>query len=109
MALLSIISFELEIAPLQPKKKEGIPLAEISQELHHSLPQQSGTHDAPSRYVPLGLRWRLKPEIGIPRKPFYVWRRAKSLGDPVDHKYNAEQSSSFSLSVGRYTVSGGPF
>ena len=109
MSLLSSISFELEIAPLQPKKKEGIPVTGIPQELHHSLPQLTGTHGGPSFHVPLGLRWRSKPDLGIPRKPFYVWRRARTLGDPVDLKYNTDQSLSFSLGDGRYSVNGGPF
>lgn len=106
MAFLPSISFELEIAPLQPKKTQGIPVNEIPEEVR---PTAILTGAAAQRFVPLGLRWRVKPELGIPRQPFFLWKRARSKGDPVDLTYNPDQAASFLIGNGVFSITGKPF
>ena len=56
----------------------------------------------------MGVRWRVKPELGIPRQPFFLWRRARNLGDPVEKIY-AQEITAFIQGQGVYSVTGSPF
>ncbi len=109
MAFLPSIMFELEIAPLQHKKPQGLSATEIKSKVG-SLPE--GTLVTPATNqgnVPLGLRWRVNPELGLPREPFFVWRRDRRKGDPVDVRYKNTQAAGFHAGKGLYVVPGGPF
>jgi hypothetical protein len=108
MAILPSISFELEIAPLQPKNTQGIPAGDIPKELP-PVPPDPVTGAAAQRFVPLGLRWRLKPELGIPRQPFFLWRRNKAKGDPVDLQFTPTQAAGFMVGNGIFSITGKPF
>ncbi len=49
-----------------------------------ALLQQVGIEkfQLPQVIVPVGLRWRLSPNIGLPFSPFYVWRKPKKSALP---------------------------
>ena len=77
-------TFELEIAPLWPRELQGIPGRQITPGLQDLLEPERWEQLFDMTVVPLGLRWRVKPDIGLPRAPFSVWRRDRKLGDPFD-------------------------
>ena len=106
MAFLPSIMFELELAPLVPKKTQGIPASEIPGEFM-TLPPNENSPNQP--IVPLGLRWRMKPELGIPRQPFALWRRQRNIFEETQVTYTATEADSFHIGDGVYHVPGGPF
>ena len=106
MAFLPSIMFELELAPLVPKKTQGIPASEIPGEFM-TLPPNENSPNQP--IVPLGLRWRMKPELGIPRQPFALWRRQRNIFEETQVTYTATEAGSFHIGDGVYHVPGGPF
>ena len=76
--------FELEIAPLLPKQAEGLNGSIVAALLQGLLPPARLLKLRDRRIVPLGLRWRVNPALGLPRVAFSVWRRSRGLADPVD-------------------------
>jgi len=77
-------TFELEIAPLWPKETQGVPGQQIAPGLKPFLEPQRWEPLLNQSVVPLGLRWRVTPNMGLPRAPFSVWRRHRKHGDPLD-------------------------
>ena len=71
-------TFELEIAPLIPKAADRRSGRTTSR-------RNSRSCSSPKRFealldksiVPLGLRWRVTPAMGLPRAPFSVFRRLR--------------------------------
>lgn len=111
MSLLPIKSFELEIAPLQHSSPQGILINKVPPEANVTLsstPSITTRAASSQHFIPLGLRWREGPEIGIPRQPFFVYRRNKSKGDPFDRQFNAAQAAAFNDN-GVFSVAGQPF
>ena len=109
MAFLPSIMFELEIAPLLPQKPQGLSLPEITSVAGQLPPDTLVAPAANQGIVPLGLRWRVNPELGLPRQPFFVWRRDRSKGDSPDFRYSNTQAAAFHTGKGFYTIPGGPF
>jgi hypothetical protein len=77
-------TFELEIAPLVPKAPTGVPGNDIAPKLQHLLVTKRFEALLNKSIVPLGLRWRVTPAMGLPRAPFSVFRRLRKFDDPID-------------------------
>ena len=92
--------FELEIAPLWPKQAQGVPGQQIAPGLKTLLEPQRWQPLLNQIVVPLGLRWRVTPDMGLPRTPFSVWRRDRRRGDPADVKFTPSEVSAFHVGGG---------
>lgn len=101
-------TFELEIGPLLPKELQGVSGDAIAPGLKDLL--------APNRWkslfnrmiVPLGLRWRVTPALGLPRGVFSVWRRHRLFRDPIDVRFVGDQVSSLNLGAGIFHLPSRP-
>ena len=100
------ITFELEIAPLLPKEPEGVPGQVIAPMLQGLLTPErlNAMHDR--QIVPLGLRWRVTPGLGLSRGAFDVWRRERRSDDPID--INLDVSEVSNLGGGKFHIPSGP-
>jgi hypothetical protein len=101
-------TFELEIAPLLPKADKGLPGEDIAPPLKELLEAKRWEGLFNRSVVPLGLRWRVTPAIGLPRVAFSVWRRDRRLGDPSDVEFNSDQAPSLHVGGGKFHVPSGP-
>jgi hypothetical protein len=101
-------TFELEIAPLLPNAPEGLPGEDIAPPLKDLLEPKRWEGLFNRSVVPLGLRWRVTPAIGLPRVAFSVWRRDRRLGDPSDVEFNSDQAPSLHVGGGKFHVPSGP-
>lgn len=100
--------FELEIAPLLPQELKGVPGEKIAPDLKELMEPKRWEALFNHSIVPLGLRWRVTPDMGLPRAPFSVWRRDRSLGDPVDAKFTPNEVNAFHLGGGVFHVPTSP-
>ena len=100
--------FELEIAPLLPKEPKGVPGEGIAPDLKELLEPKRWEALFNHSIVPLGLRWRLTPNMGLPRTPFSLWRRDRKLGDPVDARFTANEVNTFNVGGGKFHVPTAP-
>ena len=57
--------------------------------------------------VPLGLRWRVTPETGLPRSAFSVWRRPRQR-DPDEFSFVETQVNAFHIGDGAYHLPTAP-
>ncbi|MDQ3808754.1 MAG: hypothetical protein M3336_00515 [Chloroflexota bacterium] len=101
-------TFELEIAPLLPKAPTGVPGEEIAPRLNDLLVAKRLEALFNRAIVPLGLRWRVTPTLGLPRAPFSVWRRDRRRGDPIDVHFSTDAVAGFHLGGGKFHVPAGP-
>src|SRR4029453_11636707 len=101
-------TFELEIAPLLPRASKGVPGEDVPPPLKELLEAKRWEGLFNRSVVPLGLRWRVTPAIGLPRVAFSVWRRDRELGDPSDVAFNSDQAPSLHVGGGKYHVPSGP-
>jgi len=108
MPALPSKTFELEIAPLWPKDSQGVPGAKIVPGLKEFIEPKRWEPLLNQSVVPLGLRWRVTPDMGLPRAPFSVWRRDRRKGDPTDVKFDPNQVNAFHLGGGVYHVPTAP-
>ena len=97
-------TFELEIAPLIPKAVTGIPGDGLVLKLKELLVTKRLEALRDNSIVPLGLRWRVTPAIGLPRAPFSVFRRRRTGDDPVDVSFPATQVNSLHIGGGKFRV-----
>lgn len=102
-------TFELEIAPLVPEAADkGLQGNKIAPKLKELLAADRLDGLLNRRIVPLGLRWRVTPALGLPRVAFSVWRRDRRLGDPADVKFESAALSSMHFGGGRFHVPSQP-
>ena len=101
-------TFELEIASLWPKETQGVPGQQIAPGLKPFLEPQRWEPLLNQAVVPLGLRWRVTPNMGLPRAPFSVWRRHRKHGDPTDVNFDPSQVNTFHIGKGAYHVPTAP-
>ncbi|MEN8202286.1 MAG: hypothetical protein ABFS28_06800 [Bacteroidota bacterium] len=91
MARLVTQSAELEIAPLLPDESRGVQWQRIAPGLKDFLEPHRFEQMTNLPVVPLGLRWRVTPDLGLPRNPFAVWRRDRRKGDSFDFKFSSSK------------------
>src|SRR4030095_3992 len=96
-------TFELEIAPLLPRASKGVPGEDVAPPLKELLEAKRWERLFNRSVVPLGLRWRVTPAIGLPRVAFSVWRRDRRLGDPSDVAFNSDPGPSLPVGGGQLT------
>jgi hypothetical protein len=101
-------TFELEIAPLVPKALTGVPGDDIAPQLKELLVTKRFEALLGKSIVPLGLRWRVTPAMGLPRAPFSVFRRLRKADDPIDVSIPAAQVNSLHIGGGKFRVQSGP-
>jgi hypothetical protein len=101
-------TFELEIAPLLPKQTQGVPGQQIAPGLKPFLESKRWEPLLNQTVVPLGLRWRVTPNMGLPRAPFSVWRRHRKFGDPIDVQFEGSQVNGFHIGNGAFHVPSAP-
>jgi hypothetical protein len=101
-------TFELEIAPLIPKALTGVPGDSIAPELKELLVTKRFEALLGKRIVPLGLRWRVTPAMGLPRAPFSMFRRLRKTDDPIDVSIPAAQITSLQIGSGKFRVPSEP-
>jgi hypothetical protein len=65
--------FDAQVAPPEEAFLDQAIIEELGQILEEQLPPST---------IPVSIRWRLKPEAGLPNGPFRVWRRKGD--DPLD-------------------------
>jgi hypothetical protein len=96
--------FELELAPLLPAARQGIAWEELAPGLKELLEAVRWQGLFGKVVVPLGLRWRLTPGLGLPRTPFAVFRRDRRRGDPVDVRFTSAEVASLGIGGGRFHI-----
>lgn len=101
-------TFELEIAPLNSKKLTGIQGDDIAPRLKDLLVTKRFEALHNKSIVPLGLRWRVTPALGLPRTPFSVFRHIRKDDDPIDVSIPATQINSMHIGGGKFRVPSGP-
>jgi hypothetical protein len=101
-------TFELEIAPLLPKAVTGVAGNDLAPQLEGLLVTKRLEALLNKSIVPLGLRWRVTPAIGLPRAPFSVFRRLRKADDPVDMSIPGAQVNSLQIGGGKFRVPSGP-
>ena len=101
-------AFELEIAPLWPHEPQGVPGTDIAPGLKPFLEPTRLDLLAQQSVVPLGLRWRVRPEMGMPRTAFSVWRRDRRRDDPIDVKFGTSAVNGFHRGKGVFHLPTSP-
>lgn len=101
-------TFELEIAPLIPKQLTGVPGNDIAPQLKELLVTKRFEALLNKRIVPLGLRWRVTPAMGLPRAPFSVFRRKRKDDDPINVSIPVAQINSMHIGGGKFRVPSDP-
>ena len=101
-------TFELEIAPLIPKALTGVPGNDIAPQLKELLVTKRFEALLNKSIVPLGLRWRVTPAMGLPRVPFSVFRRLRKDDDPIDVSIPAAQINGMHIGGGKFRVPSEP-
>jgi hypothetical protein len=101
-------TFELEIAPLIPKQPTGVPGNDIAPQLKELLVTKRFEALLNKSIVPLGLRWRVTPAMGLPRAPFSVFRRKRKDDDPINVSIPAAQITGMHIGGGKFRVPSDP-
>ena len=101
-------TFELEIAPLLPQELQGVSGDAIAPGLKDLLAPNRWNSLFNRMIVPLGLRWRVTPALGLPRGVFSVWRRNRGFPDPIDVNFVGDQVSSLNQGGGLFHLPSRP-
>ena len=97
-------TFELEIAPIPANAAQGLLGSTLPAPLKDLLARSRWEALQNGSIVPLGLRWRVTPPLGLPRGPFSVWRRARREDDPIDVQFDDHASAGLHAGGGKFFV-----